>query len=439
MKLSSYPRERLLIALIALATFPMLAGFGAQDTSRMALSESIVSRGSVDIDPYWRGTLDRSFKSGHWYSDKAPGISFLLVPAEATLHVVDAIGSGAHGRPPWERPIVRWLFRLVAGGLPLLGLVILIGRASEGLIPGTGGAAAVVFGLGTMAGSLGPTVFGHLASALMLFGGFILASRAASSRAWLGVGALGGGAVLFEYLGGMGTIVLAVYALIRGGRGAALRVVLGGVPAALLLGLYDWAAFGSPFHLSYSYVANQFAGEQSKGLFGIGVPSLHGLADTFINAQGLLIVSPVLVLAAIGYRAFVRAARREALTAAVIAAAYVITTTGYFLPHGGDSPGPRFAAAALPFLMLGFPFALVRYRLATAALALYSVGMAMFDEITWTDANALDFIQWPETVYSHSGFSARLGTLAVLVAAGAAVAVVAPRTLAAVRVVQPVR
>ena len=82
-----------MLALVALGdAAARRASSGAQDTSRLALTQSIVERGTVDIDPYWQLTIDRAFADGHWYSDKAPGVALLAVP------VVAARPGGSHGR-----------------------------------------------------------------------------------------------------------------------------------------------------------------------------------------------------------------------------------------------------------------------------------------------------------------------------------------------------
>ena len=78
--LRGYPREWLVLALVALGTLPLVSVLNTQDTSRLALTQSIALRGSVNIDPYWRLTIDRAFANGHWYSDKAPGVALLAVP-----------------------------------------------------------------------------------------------------------------------------------------------------------------------------------------------------------------------------------------------------------------------------------------------------------------------------------------------------------------------
>ena len=77
---------------------------------------------------------------------------------------------------------------------------------------------------------------------------------------------------------------------------------------AVALGAYDQATFGSPFHLSYRYVANKFGEAQRHGFFGIGEPTLHGLWLALGSERGLLVVSPVLVAAIAGLVVMARAA-----------------------------------------------------------------------------------------------------------------------------------
>ena len=156
------------------------------------------------------------------------------------------------------------------------------------------------------------------------------------------------------------------------------------MPGALLLGAYDWAAFGAPWRLSYRYVAPEFAKQQGSGFFGIGVPDPSGVFAVLAGNGGLLFVSPVLVLAAYG---LVRLGRRfpvEAVVAGAIAFVMLLANVGYYLPYGGTSPGPRYAAPALPFLALGLAEAFRRLPRLTLALATLSVLTTTAIALTWS-------------------------------------------------------
>ena len=54
---------------------------GWNEYSRFDLTRAIVDEGRLEIDTYRNNTGDSSHYKGHYYSDKAPGMSFLAVPA----------------------------------------------------------------------------------------------------------------------------------------------------------------------------------------------------------------------------------------------------------------------------------------------------------------------------------------------------------------------
>jgi 4-amino-4-deoxy-L-arabinose transferase-like glycosyltransferase len=273
--------------------------------------------------------------------------------------------------------------RILTSGLLFLVSVFVVGRLAERFVRGTGAVTAAVFGTATLAAPLAPTFFEHDAAGAFAIAAFALALRGSRRGLLAAAGLCAGAAVLFEYATAFVAVTLAVLCAVRHGRRAAW-FLLGGVPAVLALGAYDWAAFGSPFHLSYRYIVGPLGDRQHTGFFGIGLPTLHGLRDVVFVDRGLLVFSPVLVAAAVGLGLMWRRGRRgEASVAGVVTVAFLLSNAGYFLPYGGGTPGPRFFAAALPFLLLGLPYAVARFRRTTLALAAVSVLLTTADSVTW--------------------------------------------------------
>ena len=154
--------------------------------------------------------------------------------------------------------------------------------------------------------------------------------------------------------------------------------IAGGVVGILPLLLYNHYAFHSWTHLAYSDVPRQ-----QKGFFGIGAPSLKVLATLLLDSRGLLTLSPVLLMGALGVVLLYRRGRRaEALTIGGICVCYLGYNSGYYLPFGGGFMGPRFLTTMLPFLALGLPLAFKRWPAPTVGLAAVSVTTTVVATIT---------------------------------------------------------
>ena len=383
MPLRSYRGERLVVALIALAALAVVNPPAAA-VSRVALADALLE-GRVTIDEYAGQTIDRARYKGHYYSDKAPGLSAVAAIPVAVLDVADPGLVEPRNERLWnpEGSFSLWAIRALVGGFFFVLGVVLVGRVAEAVAPRTGAAAAVAYGLGTLAHPLAPALFGHIPAGTLGLAALLLAGRNTQLRL-LAAGGCAGAAVLIEYQAALIAIALLIYALWRHGRRAAAVMAAGGLPAVVLLGLYDVAAFGSPFRLSYQYVDNVYAASQSQGFFGIGLPDPDALWMILVGERGLLLLSPVLALAAGGLWLLARQGfRREAAVAAGVTVAFFVVNSGYFLPYGGVSPGPRIFATCIPLLALGFGPALARWPRTTYAATAFSVLAMTSASLSW--------------------------------------------------------
>jgi hypothetical protein len=387
----AWTRRRLALAailLVGLSYATMIQDFSWNQTSHYDLIRSLDSDGTT-IDAFQQNTGDKVFYKGHWYSARAPGLALFALPFYDTLKVA--------GAPAWarSRQALRgedemiYLIGLWGNVLPGLLLLLLVWRVAERFEPGLGAAAAVALGLGTMILPLSTLLFSHVFTAFLGFAAFALMLRERDgppSPSLLALAGLAMGyAVASEYPLLFVAIVLGLYLLSRRDaltpRHVATRAgayIGGGLVGILPLLLYNHYAFHSWTHLAYSDVARQ-----KHGFFGIDLPSLKVLATLLFDSRGLLTLSPVLIMGAIGTVMLYRRGRRaEALTIGGVCLCYIGYNSGYYLPFGGGFMGPRFLTTMLPFLAVPLGIAFRRFPGPTIALAAVSIATTVIATIT---------------------------------------------------------
>ena len=376
------------VLLVGVAYATMIQSFSWNQTSHYDLIRSL-DQGRTTIDPYQQNTGDKAFYKGHWYSARAPGLALFALPFYDGLKALGAERVARSSQAQRGEDEMIYFVGLWANVLPGLLLLLLVGHLAERLQPGYGAATAVILGLGTMTLPLSTLLFSHVFAAFLGFAAFALMmwERDGPPNPWLlGVaGLLVGYAGASEYPLFFVALVLGLYLLSRRDSltpGGVLRragaYIAGGLVGIVPLLLYNHYAFHSWTHLAYSSIPRQ-----QKGFFGIGVPSLKVMATLLLDSRGLLTLSPVLAMGAIGtWMLYRRGKRAEALTIAGVCVCYVGYNSGYYLPFGGGFMGPRFLTTMLPFLALPIGIALKRYPGPTIALAGVSLACTIVATIT---------------------------------------------------------
>jgi hypothetical protein len=339
-------------------------------------------------DKLARAAVDNERRTPHpkWHPDS-------VVPLENMGYDVQR-GLRVQNRVEEETPIV-WALTLIAAVIP--GVLMLLGVrwAADRFVPGYGTAAAITLGLATIVMTFSAEFFSHVISAALAFAAFcvLMKERDGPARRWLvfAAGLLAGLAVTFEFQTGLVGVVLIVYALSRetGRADARPRIndrapraaayaggaVLGALP---MLAFNTWA-FGNPLKLAYSDAVafpgrsgHDVLGLNSDGFFGITVPRFDSAFDLLFAGRGLIVMTPIIVMAVIGVFLMRRKHRAEANTILAVGAVYFIYNAGYWLPYGGGTPGPRFLIPALPFVALGLAYAYKRFPALTLGMAIPS-------------------------------------------------------------------
>jgi len=417
----------LAILALVLAYASVAQGGGVNQLAHFSLVRAL-SHGTAEVDPYHWQTKDLSWYHGHYYSTKAPGLAFLTVGPYFLLDRSGILRLLARATGAKKDAVALWILGLIGAVIPTGLLLLLLRQVEDALEPGYGTIAAVTAGAATLLFPFATVFFSHALSAALGFGAFALAGRAAGSlRRYALAGLVAGLAVVVEYPLALVAAAIGLYALVEGDRlrrGAAYAagVVVGLVP----LVLYDWLAFGSPFHLSYKdaivkpgVTGHDVLGANERGFFGVSTPH-RGVAEQLLFGDaGLVTRTPVVVAGAFGLVLLWRKGRRsEALLAAGLAVAFLIYNAGYSTPFGGGTPGPRFLIPMLPFLALGFASAYRAWPWATLAVALPSAVLML--GVTATEPTHARTWEWVDRVtdgsFAGAGVWPRV-PLAVLVVA----------------------
>lgn len=386
--------------LIAVTLFVSYAyfyqGTGWNQNSHFDLARAIAEQHSVRIDRYGWNTGDKAFYQGHYYSDKAPGLSLAAQPAifvaRRLAHVFYVSRVLA---------LQLYLANVLTSSLAiaLAAAVIFLMLLNWNIRPGAAVFALVVFGLGTPMWIYATLFWGHaLASACLVFA-FAAAdhlrepgSSARQLALAAAVGLAAGWAVVTEFPAAVPAAMIGVMALIycrRSAAGtrdflwnAAALCFTAGLCLATIL-LYHKAAFGSPFRLGYEYVVN-YQDTLQHGALGLSYPRWHPLiALLFGKRCGLLLFTPILVVVPFGFRLLWRAGlpRLSLGVSAGIAIYYLLFNASYLHWQAGASFGPRYLSPGLPFACLFAAPVWERSRPAMkvvlAMVTAYGVGVAL--------------------------------------------------------------
>ena len=414
--------HRRLACLLGVASFLSFIYFyeggGWNQNSRFDLLRSIVERHTLQIDAYRENTGDFAHSGEHYYSDKAPGVSFLAVP----FALAARMGMRALGVDPESSRgeyMLSYFVTVGAVALPtaLAAICLFFLALRFGSDPVGASFAVVVMAIGTPILAYASLFWAHaLVGACLLFA-FAAALKIADGRSefrWaLAVGLAAGWATVTEYPAAPASALLALLALGQAwSRGNVVRwrvvagVALGAVACAAILFSYLYASFGG-FRPSYSYYdPNSFSFMRQQGYMGLTYPHPDRLLKILFGcSRGLFFASPVLLAAVIGLWKLRKEFRAPVSVAAAITVYYFLFHASFYWWKAGLTFGPRYAGASIPFLCLGLGACFSRvskpWRAVLVALAFYGVFISVMvvstsSQLAMQDSCPIVHSSWPE-------------------------------------------
>lgn len=347
--------------------------FNPNSATRLLAATAIVEKGDARIDDFADMTIDKALFDGHFYMDKAPGMTLMALPWVALTNQVT--GRTSQDIPhrlfdPEAEDFLRLRMRIAIAFTNAI-LTALAAIALLDLGTGiTGSRAAGLFGavgfaLATPLWGWSTTYFGHApATALIAIAAWAVwrgTSGGSPGRHALIAGAALGWAVVIEHGAILSGAPVALWALwrIRGWtrqtlwRTVALALA-GGIAASIPLFAYNLAVLGHPFQTGYSGVVG-FEGMR-QGLFGLTYPKLDILWEILSGKRrGMVWVAPVLVLAPFGIWTLLRDPDKRDIGTLAAAGAGIafLYHASYVYWDGGNSTGPRHALPAVAYLAIG--------------------------------------------------------------------------------------
>jgi hypothetical protein len=331
--------------------------------SRLYLTLAIVEDGSLSIDgPLARygDTQDKARYADHFYTDKAPGYSFLLVPLAWLL------------RATWVAPDdynqLAWWLRALGLSLPSAWFwwwsmprwQRLTGNAWLAAPMALAGALATPWAI------YSAQLFAHVPAGILLFVAWALVvpcddtPRGSPVRAALASGVLSGLAFTCDYMVFLAVpiVLLTTWWAYRTARWQASALFCLGLLLPLLAwAAYNQACFEHPLRVGFQQHADaQYGDAYRSGWMGIQLPSSQALLGLLWSpARGLFYFAPMLLLAFPGWLVLSRdrATRLIAWSSAGICLAiylFALTTVDW---RGGWAFGPRYLVPLIPFACVG--------------------------------------------------------------------------------------
>ena len=345
---------------------------GWNQGARLAELHAIVLQRTLTIDKYHDVTGDKALIGGHYYSEKAPAIVVMALPAfAATVTAQRLAGIDPDAPEAWR--VSNWTATAGSVGIiAAIGGVALFSLLRQRMRTAAALTATYALFLGSVVFPYATALFAHAGTiGLLAIALWAVLNRESSGRDYI-AGLAAGFAVASEYPAVIPGAAIGLYLLLANPV-RAWRYGLAMIPAALLILSNNYLISGSPFSLGYG--SNPaFPEINAVNAFGFNPPDPEALRHlVWGEYRGLFFWSPVLLMAIPGMVVLFREDRRTAWMTVLVFALMMLQVASFYSWFGGNAVGPRYLSPALPFVGLAAAYGIKRFPVAGAVLTMGSV------------------------------------------------------------------
>ncbi len=334
---------------------------------------AVVEHGSFQIDLYHELTADKARIGDHYYSEKAPLPSLVMIPFWWLVTTIGLSQPGTNGL--LTESLLRWS-GFICASIPLALIMLWTWRRLRlKQLPITDSWMAMLPFLGSFLFVYSGSFYGHL-----IAGMFVLFAWDRTVKGdFFVAGIFSSAAVLCEYSLFVFPMIWCIQLLVMRRWNTLKDLVIGGLPAVLVLLAINWSITSDPFSLAYSQVDSH---ADTERLFGLAFPSLEALAGLLISPfRGMFVFAPVSILCTIvifqriGKMSLQRIFRHPLILPSVI---LILMIASHSMWWGGWAIGPRhLTTVAILVLAAGLPLLANRKSLDWIFIVLCFLGVAV--------------------------------------------------------------
>lgn len=327
-------------------------GGGWNQNSVFDVTRAIVEQKTIAIDAFATNTGDLLLRDGHYYANKAPGLSLLAAVPYSILLLFERsrdIDPSA-ALPLSLNAYICSLLVCVLPGALIPSLLYGYGRRNLNLPPFWVLMVSLIVGFGSPLFPWATILILHVPSAAFSFLAFCELGAGGGRRRAIGAGAAAGMAGLMNYLCIPLGFVFLLWTNKQRGFRESIWFALGAFPFAGLFFWYQVAAFGS--WLRNPVTMNEIFITKGAWMGMIQPPTLDAIVGVTISSyRGIFFFSPILLFSLAGAIILFRQGRRELVGLLVFCAGVFFLFNFCFNNwEGGFGAASRYVVPAVPFL-----------------------------------------------------------------------------------------